>query len=100
MSNPNLKGRATAAFTVEYEVTDEVLTITVTADVEGHEDYIGEIATANGTVALGKQVAEFGKIATPVTASERKLAAQVEMYIDSGLTEAQAIVLAAQVNSL
>ncbi len=99
MSNTNLKGRATATFNVVSSITDGVLRIVVTADAT-EDDFKDYSQTANGTVALGKMVAEEGKAATPVTASERKLAAQVALYMESGLDLETATAIAAQVNSL
>ena len=95
----NLKGRATAKFAVVSDVTDGVITITVTADATV-EDTPTLNQSVNGTVALGKAVAELGKSATPITASERKLTDQLAMYADAGLSEAQAKALASKVNGL
>ena len=99
MSNPNLKGRATAAFTILTDIEDNVLRMVITADVVSEDSAVWE-TTANGTVALGKAVAELGKIATPITAAERKLEAQVSMYVNAGLSDDEALALATQVNSL
>ena len=99
MSNSNLKGRATAAFTVASDVADGVVTIIVTADATS-DDVAVFTQTVNGTVALGKAVAEVGKFATPITTSERKLASQLDMYAAAGLTKAQAQALATKVNNL
>ncbi len=95
----NLKGRATAAFSIVAVNEDGTVTITVTANSTGDEwEFVTE--TVQGTVALGKLVAELGKVATPVTASERRLNEQVAMYVAAGLDEGEADELALQVNSL
>ena len=99
MSNSNLKGRATAVFTVESNITDGVLFVNVVADATD-EDYEHTSQSVNGTVALGKAIAELGKAATPITASERKLTEQLAMYAEAGLTVKQAKALASKVNSL
>ncbi len=95
----NLKGRATATFNVVSSITDGVLRIVVTADAT-EDDYDDYGQTVNGTVALGKMVAIEGRGATPITASERKLAAQVALYMEAGLDLETATATAAQVNSL
>ena len=95
----NLKGRATATFDVVSSITDGVLRIVVTADAT-EEDFKEYGQTVNGTVALGKAIAEEGKAATPISASQRKLAVQVTLYMESGLDLDAAVALAGQVNSL
>ena len=99
MSNSNLKGRATATFVVMSEVTNGVLSITVTADATT-DDSAPFAQDVNGTVALGKAVAELGKSATPITASERRLSAQVEAYVDAGLSYEEAVELAEKINAI
>ena len=95
----NLKGRATASFDVSAFNEEGRVTITIIADSTGDEwEYVTE--TVQGTVALGKLVAELGKVATPITASERRLNEQVAMYVAAGLDESEAEELASQVNSL
>ena len=78
----NLKGRTTASFNVE--ATDEggTVTITITDD------------------STGEEWRRVWKVATPITASERRLNEQVSMYVWAGLDEDAAIELASQVNSL
>jgi hypothetical protein len=95
----NLKGRATALFDIYSTNRDGRLEIAITADSTSEE--WGEVSdTANGTVALGKIVAEIGKFATPITASERRWNNQVAMYVAAGLGDDEAYALATQVNSL
>lgn len=99
MSNSNLKGRATAAFTITATNADGVVTMTVTA-ASTSDEWTTASDSVNGTVALGKAIAELGKVATPITASERKLSAQVALYLQAGMTEKQANKLAASVNNI
>ena len=97
--NKNLKGRATATFYVTSVISDGVLTIETVSDatVDDYDTFTQEV---RGTVALGKALAELGKDATPITASERRMTEQLAMYADAGLTEKQAKALASKVNSL
>ena len=95
----NLKGRATASFDVTATNEEGLLTVTVNADSTSDEwEYVSE--TVNGTVALGKLVAELGKVATPVTASDRRFTEQVALYVDAGLGDDEAYALAVQVNTI
>jgi len=95
----NLKGRATASFYVEAFNEEGRVTITIIADSTGDEwEYVTE--TVQGTVALGKLVAELGKVATPITASERRFTEQVALYVGAGLGKNEAHALAVQVNTI
>ncbi len=95
----NLKGRATASFYVEAFNEEGKVTITVIADSTG-DDWKSVGETVQGTVALGKFVAELGKVATPITASERKFTEQVALYVEAGLDESAAEALAVEVNTI
>ena len=99
MGNSNLKGRATAAFDVEATNEGGTLFITITADSTS-EEWTTSSDTVQGTVALGRAVAELGKVATPITAADRRFESQVKMYVDAGLGVGVAVALARQVNSL
>lgn len=84
-----MKGRPTAKFTVDREINDEgELTIVITTDTLA-TDELGTFVTdtANGTVALGKVVAELAKVATPETAAERKRNENIRLLVNAGLTQ-------------
>ena len=95
----NLKGRATASFDVFSTNRDGQLEITITADSTSKE-WVESSDAVHGTVALGRLVAEIGKAATPITASERKFTEQVALYVEAGLDEDAAEALAVQVNTI
>jgi hypothetical protein len=95
----NLKGRATAEFDVFSTNRDGQLEITIMADSTS-EEWNESSDTVHGTVALGRLVAEIGKVATPVTASERRFTEQVSLYVAAGLGEDEANALAEQVNTI
>ena len=82
------KGRPTAEFTIRNQVDGDSLTITITADITAG-DYADSVEYfyANGTVELGKVVAELGKTATPLTAADRKRADNVALLTAMGLTK-------------
>lgn len=93
MGNMNLKGRATAKFAIEHSIVDGVLRVIVTSDATT-SDYSERLSIANGTVALGKELAELGKSATPITAADRKFATAVANNMAAGLELEQATALA------
>lgn len=88
--NLTLKGRATAAFGIVSDVTDGILTIVVTADATSG-DYGFAKTSAAGIGELGREVAELGKAANPITAAQRRFDAAVDEVVNTlGVTEAQA----------
>jgi len=89
------KGRATTEFMIEHWITESELVIKVHAPVES-EDVFAELSYANGTVALGKAVAEIGKLATPETAREKRVKAYAQDLVAEGLNEERALELADQ----
>ena len=92
------KGKATTTFDVEAGIFGEEFIITATADVSGMDtatmfDNQGE---ANGIVALGKLVAEFGKVVTPLSRREVKVNALAAVFMSQNdkLTNEEAIEMA------
>ena len=84
------KGRATATYTVGYDVDDAELhiTINVPSTVE-FESYVQE--QVNGSVALGRFVAQLGvEYASVPTKAAAKKAAQLAALMAHGKTEEEA----------
>ena len=84
------KGRATAAYTVGYDVSDSELHITINVPSTVEEfDY--EQTTVNGSVALGKFVAQLGvELASVPTKARREQESKHAQLVAAGKTSAQA----------
>jgi len=86
------KGRATATFNVFAHVEDEELVIMARVPYVG--EFEAQELNVNGTVALGKAVAELGKVAAPITARSRRVAEFTQELVDNGLDADTATTLA------
>ena len=84
------KGRATAAYSVGYDVRDSELHITVNVPSTSDDmDY--KFKTVNGSVALGKFVAQLGvKYASVPTKAYAEQLAQFNALKAAGKTDEQA----------
>ena len=87
------KGRATATFVVEHEVTDGELTVGIVVPASVNEaDY--KVSTVNGSVALGKYVAELAvKFASVPTKARAEQELQHAKLVSAGKTDEQADVI-------
>jgi len=91
------KGRATTTYTINHRVTPEGdLLIEVNASGASDEYFDWIASEANGTVALGKAIAEIGKLATPITSKQAKVAALVADMVAEGISKERATELASK----
>lgn len=83
------KGRATATFVLEHDVTDGELVITVTVPATTDDTY--GVVTVNGSVALGKAVAALAVLNASVpTKAQAEWDSKRAQLIELGKTEDEA----------
>ena len=83
------KGRATATFVVEHDVTDNELVITITVPSTSDDAY--GVDTVNGSVALGRFVAQTAvQFASVPTKAEANRAEQFDALKAMGKTDTEA----------